>query len=71
MNENLPLTNPSPLVNMSDEQIKLLKQALSAIGSVGGRSTSDAKRRASKENGKKGGRPKGKRETKRKEDGSL
>lgn len=52
------MTNPSPLVNMSDEQIKLLKQALSAIGSVGGRSTSDAKRRASKENGKLGGRPK-------------
>lgn len=56
--KNEQLTNPSPLANMSDEQIAALKQALSAIGSIGGRSTSDAKRRASKENGKKGGRPK-------------
>ncbi len=52
------LTNLSPLANMSDEQIAALKQALATIGSIGGRSTSDAKRRASKENGKLGGRPK-------------
>ena len=36
-----------------------------ALGRLGGQQTSDAKRRASAENGKKGGRPKGKRKTKK------
>jgi hypothetical protein len=35
-----------------------LKSAASALGKKGGASRSEAKRRAAKENGKKGGRPK-------------
>jgi hypothetical protein len=43
---------------MSDEKSLNAKLAASILGKLGGRSTSDAKRAASKENGKKGGRPK-------------
>jgi hypothetical protein len=37
---------------------KKTKEAAAALGSLGGKSTSEAKRKASAENGKLGGRPK-------------
>jgi hypothetical protein len=58
MKENSPLTNPNSLVILSDEQIESIRITASILGRIGGKSTSDAKRKAAKENGKKGGRPK-------------
>jgi hypothetical protein len=43
---------------MSDEKNLNAKLAAAILGKLGGKSTSDAKRSASRENGKKGGRPK-------------
>lgn len=43
------------------EEIKILSEMASTLGRKGGSSTSAAKRKASAENGKKGGRPKVKR----------
>lgn len=55
MNNNL--TNPSGTGNLTDEQLRIVKQAASIIGKLGGTSRSDAKSKASRENGKLGGRP--------------
>ena len=52
------LTNPTVSVNFTDEQLQAIKSAASIIGKLGGMSRSDAKSNASRENGKKGGRPK-------------
>jgi hypothetical protein len=49
---------------MSDE----LKTAAALLGSLGGKSTSEAKKRAARMNGKKGGRPKKKKDTNKDKD---
>jgi hypothetical protein len=49
---------------MSDGKTPESRLAAAILGRIGGKSTSDAKRRASKENGKLGGRPKKERQNK-------
>lgn len=58
---NSDLTNPSDSGKFTDEQLQSIKYVASIIGKLGGMSRSDAKAKASKENGKLGGRPKKKR----------
>lgn len=59
---NRPSTNErenamNNIVRISHNEKELARQAASMLGKLGGASRSEAKRKASRENGRKGGRP--------------
>lgn len=55
--EELEIDAPLPDFAVSDFDVSKRKAAASALGSIGGKSTSAAKQRAARANGKLGGRP--------------